>query len=273
MATSLMAMRRIVGNLLGDVTPLTATVAGTTTTFIDTISLSSNIESPRNRDIVFTAGSGDNNIGLIRRITNYDLSAGYVVFDAIPDPTPQNSYAEMYNFRGKGWRITEYDQAMDQACLETRGIYKEKVVYDVALNDITDNAIDANDAFNYVSSLDYLDYGTTYVPIPAARNATGKGWWIQDEAVVLTGYDHVLAGAVDGTFRVTGYIDALPITSNDSTNIPPEWLSNRAAAILCMSALDRDQGNFARGQHFQRQADMWVAALRTRVPSTTRRVV
>ena len=75
-------LRRSVGNMLGDVTALTATAAGTTTTFIDTISLSSNIEHPRNRDIVITGGHASN-LGVIRRVTEADLLSGSVQFDAL----------------------------------------------------------------------------------------------------------------------------------------------------------------------------------------------
>jgi hypothetical protein len=267
-------LRRLVGNLLGDCTTLVATVSGTTTTFIDTINLTSNIEAPRNRDIVFAQGGSS----VTRRVTTYDLNAGWVAFDAIATtgPTSVNSEADMYNFRGKGWRVTEYDNALYQATLESRGWWKEPAFYDVQTSDIDSNGlIDiSGTGLKYLSGVQYLQTPTAYLSIPAARSSTGVGWWTDTEAnLVINGYTHVLSGASNDSIRLYGYIHAdLPATDGEETFLPTEWVSNRMAAILCMSALDRDQSNFARGQHFQRMADMVVPSLRTRVPGSTRLV-
>ena len=51
------------------------------------------------------------------------------------------------------------------------------------------------------------------------------------------------------------YID-IPIQATLSADFPD-------------AAVDRDQGNFARAQTFQRQADQCQTSIRTRMPSTT----
>lgn len=268
-------IRRMVGNMLGDVTELVATANGTATTFIDTINLSSNIEGPRNRDIVFPVSDVVGNQYMVRRVTHYDLNAGWVAFDALSGITTLDDVAEMYNFRGKGWRISEYNSAINQAIRETRGLYKEQDWDGIpAVNVVSSSEINIDLlGYDYISGVDYLS-GSTYLSIPAARSSTANGWWIENAtALRVNGYPVVLNSAENDSIRIQSWNDAAVVDDDsDAITIPPEWLTNRVASILCMSALDRDQGNFARANNFQREATMNLASIRTRVPSTLRPV-
>jgi hypothetical protein len=119
--TSRAQLRTRIASMLGDLTTLTATVAGSTTQFIDTRTLTSNMENPRNREFIFIRHGNPavfTNDGLIRRITNSDLNAGWISFDALTAATAVGDVGEMYNFRGKGWLYDQYNNAINQAIAE-----------------------------------------------------------------------------------------------------------------------------------------------------------
>ena len=263
-------IRRRVGNMLGDVTPLTATVAGTTTTFIDTITLSTGVEHPKNRDIVITDGH-ISNVGMVRRITGADLNSGSLTFDALPQATAAYDTAEMYNFRGKGWRVSEYHSAINQAIAESFPMYKflnsENIAASFAVADQPYNL--SGLGFTHMYALQYTNALGTVVSIPKAQGYGRSGWWVQDRKLIVndTRYTSLLEGETVG---IKGYSRPQPVDDEvDAITVPAEWLCFRVASILCMSAVDRDQGNFARAQTFQRQADQCQTSIRTRMPSTT----
>jgi len=258
--------------MLGDVTPLTATVSGTTTTFIDTITLSSGVEHPKNRDIVITNGHLSNE-GLVRRITGADLNSGSLTFDALPQATAADDTAELYNFRGKGFRVSEYNSAINQAIAESFPLYKSS-----NSDLLSPDPYDTSDAphiltgigLTHMYSVGYTNSLGTFVTIPKAQGFGRSGWWVDHSRLYIndTRYTSIIQGE---SVVVQGYSRAQQV-DDDTTDlilVPNEWLVFRTASILCMSAVDRDQGNFARAQTFQRQADMCQTSIRTRMPSTT----
>ena len=267
-------IRRTVGTMLGDVTALSANANGTTTTFIDTVNLSGNIENPYNRDIIFRNSTAVDNDARIRRITHSDLLAGWVAFEALSYATYVDDQAEMYNFRGKGWRVVEYNEAINQAIREANVLGPAPDTATLLASDIDGNvATISTTGLTSVYSVQYLQ-GESWIEVSSANRQTGYEWWTDGGVrLVLNGYTNVLNGLDDNELKIYGHAPRSEFDDDaDSISINMEWMTNKVAEILCASALDRDQGNFARAQMFGRKASMTESAIRTRKPGSSRSV-
>jgi hypothetical protein len=264
------ALRRMIGNTLGDVTVLTATADGTTTRLNDTVRLSGSIEIPLNRGLIFTSGA---NIGIERRVTTSDMSVGYVDFAAVTAATATGDTAEMYNFRGRGWRIPELHDALNDAMLYASPPYWEP--YSVAVAAVfnsTTGLLTIPATIQLVYAIQYQDADTFWHPVPSASSRYGQGWTVnlQSGVIDVRGTSIPNGAAV----RLEGFKKPTALTIETSTtNINPQWLVNKACAILCMGGVERDSANYNLGQIFDQKAERGKSALHTRLPSGTVRVV
>ena len=266
------ALRTKVATRLGDITQLEATADGTTTSFIDTIRLSGQIEGPGNRDIIFTTAP---NVGVSRRITSYNLSSGTLNFAAITGPPIAESTAEIYNFRGRGWRLEEYNNAIMQAQQGAFPLFKLKVWTTMADTfDAMSGTIDFSGelppfgVFNYISGVLWVDQAGIWQPIPNAMTSRGQGWSYDGS----TGLIDIRGGTVPNgsTMQIVGYGQEYPLDGDSvETAINEEWIINRTCQILCMGATDRDAANYNLGMVYGQNADRLKASIRTRLPSGT----
>lgn len=273
MAQTRAQLRRKIAQMLEDITFLTATQAGTTTEFVDTVSLTTGLENAKNRDIVFT-DSHASNTGLVRVVTNADHAAGYVAFDALPQAIAEGDEAELYNFRSRGWRVAEYNKAIDQARLDAYPLYKEPVR--IAPSAFADGMATVPASIEYISDVQYYRSASIPASIPFSSRPYGSGWSILDGGIFIgdTRFTVPFGTAFDaGDAYLIGYGPPSAMTSDtDTTDINPEWLANKAAEILCMGALSRDQGNAYRASTFGQKAERHLSSIRTRLPGNTKRV-
>jgi hypothetical protein len=286
--TSRAQLRTRIASMLGDLTTLTATVAGSTTQFIDTRTLTSNMENPRNREFIFIRHGNPavfTNDGLIRRITNSDLNAGWISFDALTAATAVGDVGEMYNFRGKGWLYDQYNNAINQAIAEAYPLFKQEYAEPVIGWSTTGHTLVVPEGYEYVYAVEYTeDDFVSWTPVPPATNPWTSGWGLSansqggsDPKITINDpiyYTPLFAtDLINDTVRMRGYGPPQPLDADgDETSINPEWLCNKAASILCFSALDRDQGNAYRAQRFDQMAERHLSSIRTRMPGSTKRV-
>lgn len=264
LTTTRAELRRRIGFVLGDITPLIATAVGTTTRLTDTVRLGNSIERPNGRDIVFTNGA---NLGTVRRVTTSDMTAGTVDFAALGTAVALNDTAEMYDFRGKGWRVPEYDNAINMAIDAAWPLFGVPVtVSAAAVFDATTTTIDVPSGIDQVESVEYQDSGDIWQIIPQASSRYGDGWSVEAD-----GSDIVIRGAgwrarVSGmSVRLVGYTRATTLTADtDTTPIAPEWIVAKAASIMCLSATGRDTNNYNKGLLFREDADKLLPSIRTR---------
>lgn len=265
-------LRRMIGNSLGDVTELSATANGSTTTFIDTVHLSQAVENPLNRGIVFT--SGGVNVGAERRVTAYDFSTGTITFAALSSGTSQGDICEMYNFRGRGWTIPELHRAIAQAIEYSWPLYREPYSANVAaVFDSTTGLMTIPATFTHVYAIQYQDTDDTWRQVPSAVTHYGQGWTVNISSGVIDvrGMNIIPNGA---TVRLEGFKKpTAPATETATTTINAQWLVNKACAILCMGGTDRDPANYNLGQIFDQKAERTKSSIRTRLPSGTVAVV
>ena len=237
LTTTRAELRRRIGRLLGDVVQLEATSAGTTTTFIDAIRLSSALESPVNRDIVFLNGT---NLGQVRRVTSWTVGTGTLNFTALPAATASGDFAEIYNRHAKGWTVAEYNDAINSAIDATWPVYKEAYTAEVSAFDSSDPVLAVPAEFSTVSLIQYLNADSLWTSIPSTS-------WVHHAAlgeIVVSG-DTLLA-AMDGyTVRLLGATRPEPLDEDtDTTSIRPDFLVYQAAALLCQNRFSRGETEF-----------------------------
>ena len=263
-------LRRRIAGRLGDVTDLIATENSTTQKFIDTIRLSGAIEVPKNRDIVFTGG---HNTNTVRRVTTSDMTAGFVEFAAVGVNTEIGDTAEMYNFRGRGWRVEEYNDAISQAISDSWPLYREVFGYAPADFDISTGLIDINNAsLTHITTLSYIDTDGFAQTVPNGLLFRGQGWSYDSTLQAIDVRGCVIPNGAD--LRIYGYTRPDTLSEDtDVTRINAEWLTMRACQILCMAAIDRDQANYNLGMVYGQQADALKTSIRTRIPRGTVAVI
>jgi hypothetical protein len=260
---TLAELRRDIGYMLGDVLELTATANGSTTTFIDSVRLGTNIERPTGRDMVFTSGT---NLGSVRRVSNSDTSTGTLTFAAVTS-TVAGDTAELYNFRSKGWTAAEYKRAINKAIDKAWPLFATKVTVSAAAAfSSTTTTIDVPSGIDQIESVEYQDTDSLWQEIPQAMGRYKDGWSVEAD-----GSDVVIRGwgwrqrADSRSIRFTGYTRATALSADtDATAIPPEWLCMEAASQMCLSATDRDTNNYNKGLLFREDADKLKGSIRTR---------
>lgn len=259
-------LRRRIAGRLGDVQDLIATEDGSNTTLIDAIRLSGAIEQPKNRDIVFTSGP---NQGVTRRVTGWDLVAGFVDFADVPDVTTTGDKAELYNFRGRGWRVEEYNDAINQALVDASDLARVRMGYAPDPYDAHTGLIPiTNPDMTHLVTLSYEGYGGIYETVPHALNFRGEGWSYDPTIQSIDVRGGVIPGGA--ILRVQGFKRPDPlITDSDVTSINAEWLTVKACHVLCMAAISRDPSNYNEGMVYGQEAEQTRSCLRTRIPRGT----
>ena len=260
-------LRRRIAGRLGDVTDLIATENSTTQKFIDTIRLSGAIEVPKNRDIVFTGG---HNTNTVRRVTTSDMTAGFVEFAAVGVNTEIGDTAEMYNFRGRGWRVEEYNDAINQAISDSWPLYREVYGLSGGNFDASTGLISITDPLlTHITTVSYIDSAGYAQTVSNALLFRGQGWSYDPmlQRIDVRGCGEIPNGSA---VRIYGFSRPDTLAADeDVTRINPEWLTMRACQILCMAAIDRDQANYNLGMVYGQQADALKTSIRTRIPRGT----
>ena len=227
MATTLTTTRAEIRSrlamLFGDRFPLTAT-GGSTTTFIDTQHLTSLMERPDERQLVFLSGLNE---GLVRRVTDANLSTGTLTVATLPNAVIAGDTAELYNFRAKGGTYAEYNDAIRMAQDAAWPAHRVRVVLDIAaLFDDTTGEIEIPVEIVEIETLEYQDTDALWQTVPRAASAFATGWSVEPVNGVLTVRDQAWTGPMDGVgTRLRGWARETPMDDdNDTTTIHPDWL-------------------------------------------------
>jgi hypothetical protein len=263
LTTTKAVLRKRIARLFDDVTTVTATANGTTTTLIDTIRLGNSIERPNGREIVFTSGT---NAGSVRRITSSDMTTGTLTFAAVGLATATNDTAELYNFRGKGFSVDAYNDAINMAIDQAWPLYGTRVMVSAAAVFDTDTTtIDIPSGIDQIEAVEYQDVNDLWQEVPQATQRFRVGWSVEADGtdVVVRGYN-LRSRMDDRSIRLIGYTRATTLTADtDTTAIPPEWIIYTAAEQLCLSKRD-DAALYNLGLVYRDKAEKAAASIRTR---------
>lgn len=264
LATTRKEVRRRIGRRLSDVTQLTATANGSTTTFVDTTKLATSIENAKGREVVFTSGT---NAGLVRRVTDANMTTGTLTFAAVTASTVAGDTAELYNFRLKGWTVDEYNDAINDAIDTAWPLFATKVSVNAAATfDADSGEIDIPSGIDQVESVEYQDSSGIWHEITQAASRYDAGWSVAHDGTTLHVRGRRWLNGVSGlTVRLNGYARSGRLDSDTATtDIPPEWLEYAACEILCLSARERDANNYNLALLFREKAEKARESIRTR---------
>ena len=263
---TLAQLRRRLARELGDYAQLIATANGTTTTLIDTQRLTTATQDMKGRILVPTNGT---NSGLQRIVTGFTDSTGTLTFAALTAATSTNDTFDVFNKRGKGFAPSDYDAAINDAINDAFPLclIEQVATISPAFDADAGGELTVPASFVYVHTVEYQDDDGFWHSIPPGGRYGEYGWSADaaaGELRILGGIGEALDGA---TVRLTGYGRQGTLSSDgDTCAIPAEWLIYKAAAALCLSALDKDPTYGPRVSVYEQRAN----GLRTRIRTMRR---
>lgn len=255
MAVTRRQLRQAVGQQLGDLVVLTATEdSPLASIFIDRVNLVLDSRAYQGRQIVMSGGNVAN-LGLIRRVTGSSRDYHSITLDADLTEAPvEGDSADMMNWRGVGWTISDYNMAINAAIRnagDTR--YMVPLTQEIAAEDYntTTGKITTPDNFVFVDEvaykIEYADY-THWEDVFPGRIGTSHGWqegpmdgtveigtdFSIDAYDYYSRVDNFYATTVETpTFRVRGWGRPSELaTDDDETDIPTSWLEEEIKMIM-----------------------------------------
>jgi len=263
-------LRQRVASLFDDITSLTATGNGTTTTFVDTFNVNTGAESFDGCEIHFTSGS---NLDLDSRITTTTASTGTLTFTPARTSTATSDTAELYNRRNKGFRVQDYHRAINQAIEEYQGVALIPVIESIAAAyDAETQTFAIPSTTLEVHTVEFQDADGIWQKIRPARPRGGEGWTFEAASSVIR-IEGDPAWEADGySLRVHGYKRQDALTA-DTSVVPFDStaLVYTAAANLCLSKVGSDQRYGSMAASFLQMASRNAGRARTlRVPGSGR---
>ena len=262
-------LRERLADKFEDLVQLTATDAGNAgkTTLIDTYHVNPGTEHFNGRDVLCTSGS---NNGLKRRITGTADTTGTITLNAaLTAQTAANDTFDVFNRRGRGFSIEQYNRAINNAINDA---YPSAVIAVVA--NIT-GAFDADTpeitipaSVTEVVSLEAQDDTGNWHIIPKARSRGGEGWYADSDAGQLRLHGRNAWDVDTLSLRVHGYGRQGTLSAeSDTCVIRPEFIVAHAAYHLALGAVGNED-MAVRVNSLKRELDeQRVAIRRLREPS------
>jgi hypothetical protein len=269
---TLRELRRAVADRFGDYLQLKATSGGSTTTVIDALNVNAGAEHFNGRQIQVVSGTYADHKA---RVTSTADSTGTLTFTpAAGGAIASGVLVDVYNRRGTGFQIQEYDRAINNAIGDAfpLGLIDtiETLSTGITRNDyITTITVPAK--FYEVYAIEWEDDEDVWREVIKATKTNSYGWKARPDGVIeIVGLPQ--DNTEESTLRIRGYArqDALS-ADTDTCGLPKEWIVARAAYYLALGAVMRGQEYGALAQQFAREAEMMRTRLRTlRRPSSER---
>lgn len=265
-------LRQRVADKFEDLVQLVSTANGNVgkTTLIDTYHINPGTEHFNGRDVLCTSGT---NAGLKRRVTGTADTTGTLTLNAaLTAATATNDTFDVFNRRGRGFAIDQYNRAINNAINDA---YPSSVIAVVA--SIT-GAFDADTpeitipaAVTEVTSLEAQDSRGDWHIIPKARSRGGEGWYADADAGQLRLHGRNAWNVDTLSLRVHGFGRQGTLSSeSDTCVIRPEFIVAHAAYHLALGAVGNED-MAVRVNSLKRELDeQRVAIRRLREPSTAK---
>lgn len=264
-------VRRRVADRFGDLTQLATTALGTTTTLIDTLNVSTAAENYTGCWLSFTSGT---NNGLMRRVSSTTDSTSTLTFTpATPAVVAANTTVDVFNKRGHGFTVLEYNRAINNAINDVfpLGLIELETTI-TAVFDADNPSVPVPAGMAEVFMIESVDDdGFRHRVIPSRQN--NEWGWIADPAlgeIRILGWP---ASQIDGlTIRLTGYGRQPALASDsDTCALNVEFIVARAAYHLALGAIMRDTSFTNQVADFRNESERLRIRVRTiRKPGTVR---
>ena len=220
-------LRRAVASSLGDLIPVHATEEGQEGTIIDNVNLAQSTNAFNGMEIICVSSAWPQNIGHIATVMSNSPAARSINIEPpLPMPSIQGDEFEMYNYRGNGWRVEQYNSAINQA-ISRAGDEHSPLPHSV---DITHDKeyLEIPLEFSHFSGVHAIDRQGQRKEVPA-----------KDVNVLRSTRELTLKGRYSyrgGQYRTLKIIgsrrpDQL-LTDDARTHIPFDWMVYEASAIL-----------------------------------------
>lgn len=253
MASTLRELRRLVGDVTGDMLLLTATSAGSTSTFADTARLADRGDrapSIVNRLLYFSEGTAAN-IGHEAAVTDFASSTRTLTFQpAASSAVAQGDKAELWSVAERVGSIGTIHRLIN---------YAIKQVEDVA------GLEEYNTAATFDARTGLLTIPSTWAEVGGAEWTDGSGYvseirtrWLRVRPAgrKLEIVGHGAAQANRRSVRLYGYPRCLPLAAEtDSTPVDADWIVESVAEALTLAPSWRASDPAAA----ERRANYWSA--------------
>lgn len=265
-------LRRALADRFGDLTQLTTTSSGSSTTLIDALNVNAGSEHFNGRQLLITSGTYS---GTKARVTGTTDSTGTLTFTPAAGGTIASGVTvDVFNRRGIGFTIAEYDRALNSAINDAFPMGMIELIDTLTTgvtvtDDVTTILVPAK--YFEVYALEYKDEREAWHPIPKATITNGYGWRARAD-----GYLEVQGlpqrSTDDETLRLRGYGRQDTLSADTAEcGLNFEWLIARAAYHLALGALMRGTEYGSLANQFARDAEASRTRLRVlRHPSSER---
>lgn len=220
-------IRRAVATQLGDLTIAVATNTGTTSILTDTINLTREAHAFDGMQMYCADAQAVENIGAVTTVVGSNPAQRSVSFTpSLLMPTMPGDVFEMYNYRGVGWRLEDYNRAINDAILRGGQEHGPIPMSMEVPAYVRNSDIPIPEEFAYFSSIEVYRYDHWHkVPFryyeadPYECTVRFRGPYVY--------------GADGQKLRIKGHREPeLLFTDDATTSIPTEWVVHEVIAIL-----------------------------------------
>lgn len=235
-------LRQRLADKFEDLVQLTATANGNVgkTTLIDTYHINPGTEHYNGRDVLCTSGT---NAGLKRRVTGTADTTGTLTLNtALTAATATNDTFDVFNRRGRGFTIDQYNRAINNAINDAFPASVIEVVATITgAFDVDTPEITVPSSLVEVSALEAQDSTGDWRIVPKARSRGGDGWYPDKASGQLRLYGRN-AWTVDTlSLRVFGLGRQATLSAeSDICAIRPEFIVAHAAYHLALGAVGNE---------------------------------
>lgn len=220
-------LRRAIASSLGDLTYVEATESSEEATIIDKVHLVQAVNAFNGMQAICVSSSWPQNVGHIATVmSNNPVARSINIEPPMPMPSATGDEFDLYNYRGNGWRVDQYNSAINQA-IARAGDEHSPLPYSVEIPHDKEY-LEIPLEFSHFSGVHAID-----------RQGKRKEVPFGDLSVIRSTRELTLKGRYSyrgGQYRTLKIIgsrrpDQL-LTDDARTHIPFDWMVYEASAIL-----------------------------------------
>lgn len=220
-------LRRAIAASLGDLTQVTATENKEQGTIVDNVNLAQPLNAFNGMQIICTYSAWPQNIGHIATVmSNNPADRNINIEPPLPQISMQGDTFELYNYRGNGWRVDQYNGAINQA-ITRAGDEHSPLPYDVTIAH-DGEYLTIPPEFSHFSGVYATDRSGNRKKVPPANVHVERS----TRELSLSGR-YSYKGGQYRTLRIVGSRRPDQLLTDDArTHIPFDWIVFEASAIL-----------------------------------------